>query len=384
MTSETSQIVYPEPRSVYIHVPFCIHRCGYCDFTVVAGRDQLIPAYLDALELELQRLVVPQEMDTIYVGGGTPTYLPPRELKRLVSLLRYWFRFSSELEFTFEANPDGLTRDHLEVLSAGHVNRISLGVQAFDDGTLQFLERKHRRGDIERAVRLVQDYVANVSLDLIFGVPGQSLSTWSETIDRALQLNPAHVSAYGLTYEKGTRFWSRRNKGELRQIAEELESEMYEITMDRLARHGLEQYEISSFARPGYRSRHNQVYWTGLPYDAFGPGAARYIRGCREANHRSVSVWIRRLQQGLSPVFESEKLSCEDRARELLVLGLRRCDGIRRDEFARLHGFHPQDLAGDALRRHIQAGFIEVVEPDTIRLTRAGRMVADGVIVDLL
>lgn len=384
MTIANPQPEFPEPKAAYLHVPFCVHRCGYCDFTVVAGKDQLIPAYLDALEVELNQLGTPRPVDTVFVGGGTPTHLPPKDLTRLLTLIRYWFPHTSTAEFSVEANPADLDERRIQILADQGVNRISLGVQAFDDQTLGLLERDHRRADIERTWKLLRNYFENISLDLIFGVPGQSPATWAQTLQAAVTLQPTHVSTYGLTYEKGTRFWTRRLKGELVSAPEDLEREMYAMSMETWSQAGLEQYEISSFARPGFRCRHNQIYWTGQQYFACGPGAARYIKGRRESNHRSVTTWIRRLKQGQSPVNDVEELSPDERARELIVLGLRRCEGIDAAQFESQTGFALRGIERDAWQRHLATGFLEETDTGRIRLTREGRFVADTVIVDFL
>jgi oxygen-independent coproporphyrinogen-3 oxidase len=384
MITSAAEFAFQSPRAAYVHVPFCVHRCGYCDFTVIAGKDQLIPAYLATLEQELMSLGQPQPVDTLFLGGGTPTHLPPRDLETLLKLVRTWFDLSPGAEFSVEANPAGLDQERVDVLAAAGVNRVSLGVQAFDDATLSILERDHRRDDICQTYARLKRQISNLSLDLIFGVPGQSEDTWHDTVQSALALQPQHLSTYGLTYEKGTRFWTRRIKGELVPPGDDLEREMYGWVMDELPKYGFEQYEISSFAQPGFRCRHNQIYWTGQSYYGFGPGAARYINGRRESNHRSVTTWMHRIQNGLSPIGDSEELTAEDRARELIVLGLRRCEGINRAEFLAKTGIELEVLVGTELRHHLATGLLEETSAGQIRLTKAGRFVADGVIVDFL
>lgn len=384
MTKDQGPRTNDFPRAAYIHVPFCVHRCGYCDFTVIAGKDHLVPAYLDALEIELNNLDAPRPVDTIFIGGGTPTHLGPKDLIRLLTLIRYWFPLSTGGEFSVEANPADLDQRRIQVLADQGVNRISLGVQAFDDRSLELLERDHRQADVERVWDLLRRYFENVSLDLIFGVPEQSLQTWQQTLQSAAALQPTHVSTYGLTYEKGTRFWTRRLKGELQSVGDDLERDMYALSMDTWAKAGLEQYEISSFAQPGFRCRHNQIYWTGQGYWACGPGAVRYFNGRREANHRSVMTWMQRLKQGQSPTAESEDLSPEAQARELIVLGLRRREGINAAEFQAQTGFELRSLEPGAWKKHLMTGFLEETPTGNIRLTRAGLFVADSVIVDFL
>ncbi|MDB5386321.1 MAG: hemN 2, partial [Planctomycetaceae bacterium] len=196
MIPPAADFAFQSPRAAYVHVPFCVHRCGYCDFTVIAGKDQLIPAYLDTLEQELISLGQPRPVDTVFLGGGTPTHLPPRDLARLLKLVRNWFELSPGAEFSVEANPAGLDDERVQVLVDAGVNRVSLGVQAFDDSTLAILERDHRRDEICQTYARLSRYITNLSLDLIFGVPGQSADTWRDTVNSALALQPKHLSTY--------------------------------------------------------------------------------------------------------------------------------------------------------------------------------------------
>jgi oxygen-independent coproporphyrinogen-3 oxidase len=372
-----------EPRSAYIHVPFCVHRCGYCDFTLVARRDDLIDAYLEALAIDLARLERPREVDTLFFGGGTPTHLPAPQLAQLMSLARRWFPPAPGAEICVEANPAGLDDAKVAVLAEAGVNRVSLGVQSFNTAVLELLERDHRGHDIPAVVERVRHSIPNLGLDLIFGVPGQTLELWRATLTSALALDPTHLSTYGLTFEKGTAFQSRLDKGLLHRCDEECEREMYALTMDELPRAGFEQYELSNFARPGFRCRHNEVYWAGRPFFGFGPGAARYALGRRELNHRSVTTWINRVLAGRSPIAESEELSPEERARELVMLNLRRCSGLDLIEFHEQTGFDFRQLAGDALPKHLRQGLLEE-QDGHVRLTREGRFLADTVFAEYL
>jgi oxygen-independent coproporphyrinogen III oxidase len=288
------------PRAAYVHVPFCAHRCGYCDFTLVAGKDHLIESYLSALERELAGTVEGTagrgaKLDTLYFGGGTPSHLSPAQLCRLFELVLSRWELSPGSEFTIEANPVDLTDERIGVLAEYGVNRISLGVQSFDDQLLAVLERNHHGSTIGEVLKRLRGTIDNVSFDLIFAVPGQTLELWRDSLRQTVELGARHVSTYGLTFEKGTSFWSRRQTGGLQAAPEELEREMYAHAMSFLQSRGFQQYEISSFALPGFRSRHNQVYWSGRPYLAFGPGASRFIDGVRETNHRSVTTWLQRI-----------------------------------------------------------------------------------------
>ncbi len=347
------------PRAVYIHVPFCVHRCGYCNFTLVAGRDDLIDAYLQAIERELSALQQPRPVDTLFFGGGTPTHLPPAALERLLSLVRRWFPPQPGYEFSVEANPADLDTQRVAVLAAAGVTRVSLGAQSFDPAKLALLERDHRAEQIAAAVALVRPHIHSLSLDLIFGTPRETPEIWQRDLEMALALEPDHLSTYGLTFERGTAFWARLQRGELLRQDEEHEGAMYAAAIDRLTAAGFEHYEVSNFARAGQRCRHNEIYWAGDEYYAVGPGAARYVDGRREVNHRSTTTYIQRVLAGRSPVAESETLSSEDRAREGLVIGLRRIGGVERAEFARRFGYEIDALVGPELQRFLDAGIFQ-------------------------
>ncbi len=262
------------PRAAYVHVPFCAHKCGYCDFASLAGADHLADRYLAALEREMElTLAGPQEVNTIFVGGGTPTRLDAAQLQRLTRLIRRWFLLAPGAEWTVEANPGTLDVAKADVLAEAGVNRVSLGAQSFRPDSLRVLERHHGRDEVERAVEIVRPRFPRWSLDLIFGVPGSTLADWERDLDIALALEPAHLSCYGLVFEKGTPLWKQRERGEVQPLDEELERSMYETTIERLGDFGLRMYEISNFARPGHESRHNLVYWANEAY--FGFGVAR-------------------------------------------------------------------------------------------------------------
>ena len=368
---------FPAPRAAYIHVPFCRHRCGYCNFTLVAGRGDLVDAYLRAIEIELQQLGAPREVDTLYFGGGTPTHLSPEQLRQLATRVHHWHPLAAGYEWTFEANPADVDERTIEVLAELGVTRLSLGGQSFRGEKLRLLERDHEAHHIEQAVALGRQAGMQVALDLIFAAPGETLDQWQADLAAAIALAPQHVSTYGLTFERGTAFWSRRVRGELRAVDNELEREMYDFTIDRLAAAGFDHYEVSNFARPGCRSRHNQVYWSGAGYFAAGPGAARYVDGVRETNHRSTTTYLKRLLAGGSPVAERETLSPEARARELLVFGLRRMGGVARGEFAAITGYAIDELAGGPLRKFISLGLL-ADDGARIQLTREGLFVSDA------
>ncbi len=373
----------PAPRAAYLHVPFCRHRCGYCNFTLVAGRDDLIASYLQALELELSQLVDPRPVQTLFIGGGTPTHLSDDQLHRLLTIACHWFPLSEPSEFSVEANPLDVSPSKVSVLAAHGVTRLSLGVQSWDPHKLECLERDHRAAEIERACRWAEGSFHSLGLDLIFGVPGESREVWGADLERTIQLRPHHISTYGLTIERGTQFWNRLQKSLLQPLVEDDQRWMYETAIDELTAAGWEHYEVSNFARSGHRCRHNEVYWTGGEYYAAGPGAARYVDGRRELNHRSTTTYLKRVLAGQSPVAERDDLSPEDRAREQLVFGLRRMEGIQLDQFAERTGYRVGDLAEPALTRFQQLGFLQI-DQGRLQLTRAGLLVSDSLWPDFL
>ncbi|WP_437190966.1 radical SAM family heme chaperone HemW [Planctomicrobium sp. SH527] len=371
---------FAEVHAAYVHVPFCIHRCGYCDFTVIAGRDDLMDTYLDCLELELQsKLPAPHPVRTLFLGGGTPSYLPAAQMERLFSILKSWLPLESDGEFSMECNPDGLSDDRMAVMQSAGVNRVSLGVQSFQAEHLRTLERAHSPDEVVSVVaRLRKHQFKNVSLDLIFGVPDQTLPEWKETLSAAVSVMPQHISTYGLTFEKGTSFWSRLQKDQIQPVTEELERDMYAEAMSFLPGQGFRQYELSNFAKPGFECRHNQVYWRGESFFGFGPGAAEFINGTRNKNHQSVIGWIQRLRNGQSPVQDVDQLSPDLLAREAIMVGLRQIEGINLEAFATRYQQSVRDLAPEEFDRLIASKLLEC-DNGFIRLTPEGRFLADTV-----
>jgi oxygen-independent coproporphyrinogen-3 oxidase len=397
------------PRAAYIHVPFCRHRCGYCNFTLVAGRDDLIGDYLRAIERELtwqcsrvgnafqsisigdisaEEMVADcpaaqQQVDTLYFGGGTPTRLSRDHLRELADIVLRWHPLAPGGEWTVEANPADIDEAMIRLLADLGVTRLSLGGQSFRREKLELLERDHAAVDIEAAARLARHAGMQLALDLIFATPGETLHEWKADLDAALALEPHHISTYSLTFERGTSFWTRRLRGALSELDEELQRDMYALAIERLTRAGFEHYEVSNFARPGYRSRHNQVYWSGKCYFAAGPGAARYVDGVRETNHRSTTTYLRRVLAGESPVAERERLSSEARARELLVFGLRRTDGVSHREFVASTGYAIDELIGQPLKRFVAAGLLSD-DGNRVQLTKTGLFVSDAIWPDIV
>lgn len=373
---------WPTPSAAYIHVPFCRHRCGYCNFSVVADRADLIDQFLLAIDQELAALSRPR-VRTVFVGGGTPTHLDTRQLQRLLGLIRSRLDIQSGCEFSIEGNPEDISQPKLEVLSEHGVNRLSLGIQSFADSKLRTLERSHSGQSAIETVHTASQWIANVSLDLIFAAPGESIEVWGQDLETAVALPISHLSTYALSFEKGTSFWSRRHRGELRPLDESLEVEMYQLARKTTARAGLEHYEISNFARPGFQCRHNLSYWEGQGWYAAGPGAARFVSGRREVNHRSTTTYLRRMEIGQNATAESEPISLTQFARERAAFGMRMLAGIDIDALSQETGVELQDECGDAIRTCVEEGLLQEFE-QRLRLTDRGILFADTVASRLL
>ena len=372
-----------EPRHAYVHVPFCRHRCGYCDFSLVAGRDDLIDRYFAALAVELERVREPLDLDTLYLGGGTPSHLGPDGLERLFGLLHASLRPVAGAEVSIECNPEDVSEPIAAALHACGVTRASLGAQSLDAVTLRSLDRSHAPDDVRRAVALLGDRGLAVNIDLMTAAPGQSLAAVERDLDAVIAIGPQHVSVYCLTWEKGTAFEGLRRTGALAAADEGDERAMFEAAIDRLETAGYEHYEVSNFARPDHRCRHNEAYWDCRPWEAFGPGAARFDGRTRITNHRSTVTWMNRVLSGDDFTGDMDAMDDDAAARERLVVGLRRRAGVDRTAFRAASGLDLDTLAGPAISRWVAQGLASD-DGQTIRLTRAGLLVSDGLWGDIL
>ena len=315
---------------IYIHIPFCKQRCTYCDFyTEVAP--QFIPTFINSVVKELhirKEYLSDAPIDTIYFGGGTPSILNYEQFKIIFDAIYELFTISEQPEITFEANPDDLTLDFLRSMQALPFNRISLGIQSFDDGDLKRINRRHTS---LQAVNAVKDAQAagfdNISIDLIYGLPFQTIASWERQLDTALNLNIQHLSAYGLTYEEGTVLWKQREKGEIETVDDTEMNRMYLVLLDKVKQKSFEAYEISNFALPGFRSRHNSSYWKQEPYLGVGPSAHSYDLISRQWNVSSIKEYIKSIDNN-SDFFERELLSLYDRYNDFVMVSLRTSDGL--------------------------------------------------------
>ncbi len=349
---------------------------------MVAGRDDLIDRFLTAVDLELSNLGRPK-IQTLFIGGGTPTQLSADQLNRLMIVLKSRFDLQSGLEFSLEANPEDIDEQTLDVLSDHGVNRISLGVQSFTDQKLKTLERSHSPAAACEAIEMVASRIENVSIDLIFAAPGESLEDWRRDLETALTLPIMHLSTYALTFEKGTSYWNRRLHGQLQAIDESVELAMYQHTLQACEEAGLEHYEISNFAKPGYQCQHNLAYWHGCGWYAAGPGAARFVDGRREVNHRSTTTYLSRMEAGRSPVAETDAITTTQYARERAAFGIRMIEGIDLDLLSNEAGVDLRQLCGGAIEQCLDDGLLRESER-RMRLTNRGVLFADTVAAALL
>ncbi len=370
---------------LYVHIPFCETKCGYCDFYSLAMKDRPTKPLVGAIvrELTQRRAATDEEVETIFVGGGTPTLLPVDGLKRLVDGIGAFIGGAVLKEFTVEANPASVDTEKIGVLRAGGVDRISMGAQSWHQAELTALERLHNPGDIVEGVRLCRAHdIGRINLDLIFGIIGQTMASWMDSLDRTIDLGVEHISCYALTYEPGTRLTALRDAGRLKPCDESLETEMYLAAIERLAKAGYEQYEISSFAQPGQRCMHNIVYWRNGSYVAVGPSAAGFVGGERYRNVPDLAEYVRRMDRDGTAEIERERITGATLAGETLMMGLRLNEGV---ELARLGipaGAPLSPAVDRRIRLHGDGGLLEH-HGDYLRLTPRGRLVGDAIISDL-
>ena len=379
--------------SIYVHIPFCKSRCIYCGFystTLLALQEQYIDAVIR--ELSLRKDYLPsQPIRTLYIGGGTPSLLSHASLSRLChALTQFAGTFNAGLgdgepqaieEFTIECNPDDITEDFARLLAPLGINRVSMGAQTFSDGRLAFLRRRHRSEDVKKAVNTLRKCsIGNVSLDLMFGFPGQTLAEWRHDIDSATGLDVQHISAYSLTYEEGTPLHSLLQKGEVSEIGEEESLAMYDTLIDRLTACGYEHYEISNFALPGCRSKHNSGYWSRIPYLGLGASAHSFDLLSRQWNICDVQTYIRHVTDS-SPAFieEREELTARETYNDTVTTALRTSEGI--DILSLDSRFRDHLLA--ASRRHVSNGTLSLSD-NRLRLTRKGLFISDSNMTDLV
>ncbi len=369
---------------LYIHIPFCAKACHYCDFhfsTDNRYREEMMSCIIRELELqqELSRLPGP---DTVYLGGGTPSLLTERELGQLFQSLNRLFLLRPEVEVTLEANPDDLTPQKLEHLRSLGVNRLSIGVQSFHDPTLVMMNRSHNSSQAQAVITQAREAgFNNISIDLIFAVPGRTTELLQQDLDQVLRHRPEHISTYGLTIEERTVFGKRFTKGEFIPVSEDQNADEFELIMDALRSAGYRQYEVSNFSRPGFESVHNSSYWHGIPYLGIGPGAHSYSGRERFSNIANNHRYMMAIREGNLPR-STETLGREDMINEYLMTSLRLDTGCDLSVLKAVHG-HSPDAAQTRVIDQLLADGSATMEQERLVLTRKGRLVADRIAADL-
>lgn len=370
----------PAPAGLYLHVPFCSAICPYCDFAVLTGGRERRAGFVEHLLAEMRLWAgAPFAFDTIYFGGGTPSALEPEELARIVEASRAAFLIDKDAWTFLEANPEDVTPESLRAWRELGVRTLSLGVQSFDASTLRFLGRRHDPLGARRGVELALEAgFHTVSLDLIYGSPEESPETWRRTLEEAVRLRPDHISCYQLTFHEGTPFGFRLGRGEMAEIPETAQADLFDLTHRFLADHGYPGYEVSNFARsPEHRSRHNQKYWDHTPYLGLGPSAHSFAGMRRWWNERKLGPYEKRIEEGEKPVAGSEELKPRDLALEALMLGLRTRAGVDLVRFRERYGIDLETENRPLIERLGEEGLLEKRE-GTLAPTLAGFAVADS------
>ena len=371
-------------RGVYIHIPFCHQICNYCDFNKVFFKNQPVDEYIEALGREMEMTVaqMPEafsNIETIFLGGGTPTALSAKQIEKLLSLITKHIPMSSVKEFSSEANPDELTIDKLQALYNGGVNRLSMGVQSFDQSLLKKIGRTHSNEHVYETIQNARNVgFKNISIDLMYGLPGQSMEQWQETLEKALALKLPHYSAYSLIVEPKTIFYIQYAKGKLHLPTEDLEADMYGVLMDTMEAHGLRQYEISNFANEGYESTHNKIYWDNDEYAGFGAGAHGYLEGVRYSNVAPIKKYIDTVMAGERPLLHEHEVTGDEKLEEQMFLGLRKSAGVTHEEFEMKFSQPMVSIYKEIINQLLEEQLIEL-DAEGIRLTRKGRFIGNEV-----
>ena len=370
---------------IYLHIPFCKTRCIYCDFYSTT-RSELKTRYVHALchELGMRKEYLKGEpIETIYFGGGTPSQLEEADFKRIFETIRENYGMEHCREITLEANPDDLSQEYLKMLSSLPFNRISMGIQTFDDTTLRLLKRRHNSQTAIEAVRRCREAgFQNISIDLIYGLPGETDQRWAQDLQQAVSLNVEHISAYHLIYEEGTPLYKMLQQHSVSQVDEDSSLNFFSTLIDTLSVAGYEHYEISNFCKPGMYSRHNTSYWQGVPYLGCGPSAHSFDGDSREWNVASLNQYLSSVEQGQRQ-HETEQLDTQTRYNEYIITGLRTMWGISTEELKSKFGDRLWKYCLEQAKPYLENGKLEL-HNDRLKLTREGIFVSDGIMSDLL
>ena len=370
---------------IYIHIPFCKRRCIYCAFFSTTQSEKK-SAYVHALcqELDMRKdYLKGEDIETIYLGGGTPSQLTQEELEKIFSSLYNIYKVKENAEITLEANPDDLTPEYIHMLRTLPINRISMGIQTFQEETLKLLHRRHTAQQAIEAVQHCREAgFQNISIDLMYGLPGETLETWQEDLQQAIALHPEHISAYHLIYEEGTALWKLREQNQVEEADEDLSVTLFKTLIEELTHAGYEHYEISNFCLPGLHSRHNSSYWTGKKYLGCGPSAHSFNGTSRQWNVASLDKYIQAIQQGKLD-YEIEELDIYTRYNDFVITTIRTHWGMSLSHLRSTYGENLYQYCLRMAKPHLEQGVLEIKE-DTLKLTKEGIFISDGIMSDLL
>jgi len=370
---------------IYIHIPFCKKRCNYCDFysdTNLQLRELLVKSLMKEIELR-KNYLSDKKINTIYFGGGTPSLLQAQDFENIFTAIFKHYSVSPDAEITFEANSDDLTSEYLSNLSALPFNRISIGIQSFNDFFLQLLNRRHSREQAFRSIENAQKAGFNsINIDLIYGLPFQTLKNWEEELNTALNTGIQHISAYGLTYEAGTEFRNMLDNGNIEALSDETMNEMYKMLLDKTKVAGFEAYEISNFALPGFHSRHNSAYWNYKPYIGIGPSAHSYNGNSRQWNCHSITDYIQAISENRISA-EEENLSLYNRYNDFVMVSLRTAKGIDLTRLEAQFGTELKNYCFENINSFIETGHVKYSD-NTLRLSIDGVLISDSILTKIM
>lgn len=372
---------------IYIHIPFCKAKCLYCDFNSFACRDDFVPAYFNALKKEIclySNIIKEYEIKTVFIGGGTPSYVEPYNIYEVVSLLKEMFNMDNCFEITIETNPGTLDLEKLLMYRKAGINRLSIGLQAWQNHLLKSLGRIHTIREFVENYHLAKKAgFDNINVDLIFAIPGQSLEDWMETINKVAELNPQHLSCYSLIIEEGTVFGNRFSKGEMLPVEDELDREMYWYAVERLKTMGYKHYEISNFSKEGFECAHNLTYWKEHKYIGIGAGAHSYFNGQRFNNTYNIEQYVRIINESRLPVENHTAVETKDEISEFMMLGLRLVDGVGIREFKERFREDALEVFENQIETLSKRGLIEV-ENGFVKLTKLGLDLANQAFMEFV
>ncbi len=371
--------------SVYIHIPFCATKCYYCAFNTYTFHKEQAKTYLQALRTEMELYAPDTEpLQTIFIGGGTPSILSSSALLQLFNDVHQHFQITPNAEITVECNPGTVDAEKLNVMRDNGVNRLSFGLQAMQDETLQQLGRIHTVSEFLESYQVAREHgFKNINIDLIFALPDQEIEAWHHTLNEVISLKPEHISAYNLVMEEETPFYEQWQTGKLNLPSEDTEADMFQYTIDTLTAHGYTHYEICNFAKPNHFAKHNLVYWNNQPCIGLGAGACGYINGVRYTNIRGIAPYIKTLSKRNKPIADTERLTGNAEKSETLMLALRKREGISLETYQNRFGEEIDDTFGDTLKKWRDLRLLERT-PTHLRFTPRGLFLANEIFVELM